>query len=108
VFHWGREVDVNWRMVSWVTIRDQVGLARARTHLDLDSHLIWTWTAGLFVLSPPSLSRLMDFYLYTSLIDYPCTLVPAILFLVFSVQSHRARVAVAPGEHRTLNRLNQC
>lgn len=26
VFHWGREVDVNWRMLSWVTIRDQVSL----------------------------------------------------------------------------------
>ena len=24
VFHWGREVDVNWGMVSWVTLRDQV------------------------------------------------------------------------------------
>lgn len=25
VFHWGREMDVNWRMVAWVTARDQVG-----------------------------------------------------------------------------------
>lgn len=24
VFHWGRQVDVDWRMVSWVTVRDQV------------------------------------------------------------------------------------
>ncbi|WWD15809.1 hypothetical protein CI109_100233 [Kwoniella shandongensis] len=24
VFHWGREVDVDWRSVSWVTFRDQV------------------------------------------------------------------------------------
>ncbi|KAK4687722.1 hypothetical protein P7C73_g2388, partial [Tremellales sp. Uapishka_1] len=24
VFHWGREVDVNWKMVSWVTVRDQI------------------------------------------------------------------------------------
>ncbi|WVR05084.1 hypothetical protein IAU60_002096 [Kwoniella sp. DSM 27419] len=24
VFHWGRQVDVDWRRVSWVTLRDQV------------------------------------------------------------------------------------
>lgn len=24
VFHWGRQVDVNWRMVAYVTFRDQV------------------------------------------------------------------------------------
>ncbi|ORY32225.1 hypothetical protein BCR39DRAFT_41625 [Naematelia encephala] len=24
VFHWGRQVDVDWGMVSWVTLRDQV------------------------------------------------------------------------------------
>lgn len=23
VFHWGREVDVKWGMLSWVTFRDQ-------------------------------------------------------------------------------------
>lgn len=26
VFHWGREVDVDWRMVGWVTFRDHVGV----------------------------------------------------------------------------------
>jgi len=26
VFHWGREVDVRWGMLSWVTFRDQVSL----------------------------------------------------------------------------------
>jgi hypothetical protein len=24
VFHWGREVDVEWRKLAWVTFRDQV------------------------------------------------------------------------------------
>ncbi|KAK8869916.1 hypothetical protein IAR55_000484 [Kwoniella newhampshirensis] len=24
VFHWGREVDVDWRQVSWITFRDQL------------------------------------------------------------------------------------
>jgi len=24
VFHWGRDVDVNWRMVVYITLRDQV------------------------------------------------------------------------------------
>jgi hypothetical protein len=24
VFHWGREVDVKWGMLTWVTFRDQV------------------------------------------------------------------------------------
>lgn len=39
VFHWGREVDVDWRMVSWVTIRDQVGFLRTQSgspYLDLE------------------------------------------------------------------------
>jgi hypothetical protein len=26
VFHWGREVDVKWGMLSWVTFRDQASL----------------------------------------------------------------------------------
>lgn len=26
VFHWGREVDVDWRNAAWVTIRDQVSI----------------------------------------------------------------------------------
>jgi hypothetical protein len=26
VFHWGREVDVKWGMLTWVTFRDQVSL----------------------------------------------------------------------------------
>lgn len=26
VFHWGRDVSVDWGMVSWVTIRDQVSI----------------------------------------------------------------------------------
>jgi hypothetical protein len=26
VFHWGREVDVQWGMLTWVTFRDQVCL----------------------------------------------------------------------------------
>jgi hypothetical protein len=24
VFHWGREVDVDWQSAAWVTVRDQV------------------------------------------------------------------------------------
>ena len=28
VFHWGREVDVRWGMLTWVTFRDQVRLPR--------------------------------------------------------------------------------
>ncbi len=24
VFHWGRDVDVDWKAVIWITVRDQV------------------------------------------------------------------------------------
>jgi hypothetical protein len=27
VFHWGREVDVKWGMLTWVTFRDQASLS---------------------------------------------------------------------------------
>lgn len=33
VFHWGREIDVDWRMVGWVTVRDHV-CACLRRHRD--------------------------------------------------------------------------
>lgn len=32
VFHWGREVDVRWGMLTWVTFRDQV---RRRLHFSV-------------------------------------------------------------------------
>jgi hypothetical protein len=32
VFHWGREVDVKWGMLSWVTFRDQASLLSSHLH----------------------------------------------------------------------------
>jgi hypothetical protein len=32
VFHWGREVDVKWGMLSWVTFRDQASLFSSLLH----------------------------------------------------------------------------
>ncbi|RSH91240.1 hypothetical protein EHS25_009539 [Saitozyma podzolica] len=48
VFHWGREVDVNWRMVSWVTIRDQV-------ISPLVQGALWGWGTLLLVSTAASL-----------------------------------------------------
>jgi hypothetical protein len=33
VFHWGREVDVQWGMLTWVTFRDQVSILPTRRSL---------------------------------------------------------------------------
>lgn len=35
VFHWGREVDVKWGMLTWVTFRDQASLFLRPLHLDI-------------------------------------------------------------------------
>ncbi|GFZ46242.1 hypothetical protein JCM24511_04489 [Saitozyma sp. JCM 24511] len=48
VFHWGREVDVDWRMVSWVTIRDQV-------ISPLVQGALWGWGTLLLVSTAASL-----------------------------------------------------
>ncbi|TYJ56603.1 hypothetical protein B9479_002695 [Cryptococcus floricola] len=40
VFHWGREVDVDWQKVAWVTIRDQL-------FAPLIQGAVWGWASIL-------------------------------------------------------------
>jgi len=50
VFHWGREVDVKWGMLTWVTFRDQASL---NPHLTVQCNEI-TDNAATFANGPRS------------------------------------------------------
>ncbi|OCF39459.1 hypothetical protein I317_06732 [Kwoniella heveanensis CBS 569] len=49
VFHWGRQVDVDWKQVGWVTLRDQIVSP-------LLQGMIWGW-ATLFLASTGAVLR---------------------------------------------------
>ncbi|WVQ98630.1 hypothetical protein IAU59_005760 [Kwoniella sp. CBS 9459] len=49
VFHWGRQVDVDWKQVGWVTVRDQI-------LSPLLQGMIWGW-ATVFLASTGAVLR---------------------------------------------------